>query len=66
MKWFLHFNFSPDHGEKWHRIDGQLTLKRMWQTCFINADSEKEAKDIAQKHMSEFTAPHLVELRPEI
>lgn len=65
MKWFLHFTFSPDYGEKWHKIDGKLVQKRMWSTGFIDANSEKEARDIAHKHMGEFTLSHLIELRPE-
>lgn len=66
MQWFLHFNYSPDYGEKWHVVGGKMIIKRMWYTCFIKANSEKEAKRIAEQHMSEFSAPHLIELRPEI
>ena len=62
MKFFLHFTYVPDYppGNVTHNWTG-----RMWSACFVEANSQKHAKEIADKHMSEFSFPYLVELKPE-
>lgn len=56
MKYKLLFIYLPDHEPHWVFKNKRLYPNKYWQEAIINADTKKQALDIAQKHVSEFTS----------
>ncbi len=54
MTYFFHFTY-----EKHDNTD------RLWYTCFLKGNSQKEVEEKAKRCMSEFKNPKLVALRLE-